>query len=51
MASARLFLKSDKATRPTVCVLNRSSAVFRWLVNLRFDAGAEEPEAGSEAMI
>ena len=47
-ASARRFRKSERLTRPTVCVLRRSSAVLDWVVNLGF--GVDAPEGGFEAM-
>jgi hypothetical protein len=42
MASARRFLKSESATRPTVCVLRRSSAVLDWVV--KRGLGVDAPE-------
>lgn len=48
MTSARLFLKSDSATRPTVCVERRSSAVFCCDVNLGL--GVAVREGGLDAM-
>ena len=43
-ASARRFRKSESATRPTVCVLSKSSAVLLWEVKRGF--GVDAPEAG-----
>jgi hypothetical protein len=48
-ASARRFRKSERLTRPTVCVLRRSSAVLDWEVNRGL--GVDAPDGGLDAMI
>lgn len=49
MTSARLLRKSDNATRPTVCVERRSSAVFCCEVNRGL--GVDVREGGLDAMV
>jgi hypothetical protein len=43
-ASARRFRKSESATRPTVCVLSKSSAVL--LCEAKRGLGVDTPDAG-----
>jgi len=43
-ASARRFRKSESATRPTVCVLSKSSAVL--LCDVKRGLGVDAPDAG-----
>lgn len=49
IASARRLRKSESATRPTVCVLSRSSAVFAW--GVKRGLGVDPPEGGFDAMM
>lgn len=53
-ASARRLRKSERATRPTVCVLKRSSAVFLCEVKRELGVevpGVDVPEGGFEDMV